>query len=140
MPTNAANFYFRRSAFRYGQKKPVFCYRLLTEGMMEGKIYARSVTKQGVCNLVIDGQESLSRCFTAEELEDMQQDFFWVQCDRCEKWRVLPKPEELPEKWFCEMNEDLENNSCEHEERIQKWYEDRAYRGNAASDVAGPAG
>lgn len=96
---------------------------------MEQKIYARSVTKQGVCNRVIDGKDSLNRCFTAQELEDMQQDVFWVQCDRCEKWRVLPRPteEELPAKWYCEMNDDVENNSCTHEERSQKWYEDRGH-------------
>ena len=33
----------------------------------------------------------------------------WVQCERrgCKKWRRLPvgmTPEQLPEKWYCEMN------------------------------------
>ncbi|KAK2992006.1 hypothetical protein RJ640_014867 [Escallonia rubra] len=30
----------------------------------------------------------------------------WVQCDSCEKWRLLPHgmtPEQLPEKWLCNM-------------------------------------
>lgn len=30
----------------------------------------------------------------------------WVQCDRCQKWRLLPlgtNPESLPEKWLCSM-------------------------------------
>ncbi|KAK3038982.1 hypothetical protein RJ639_027467 [Escallonia herrerae] len=30
----------------------------------------------------------------------------WVQCDSCEKWRLLPQgmtPEQLPEKWLCNM-------------------------------------
>ncbi|KAE8677620.1 Tetratricopeptide repeat-like superfamily protein [Hibiscus syriacus] len=30
----------------------------------------------------------------------------WVQCDRCQKWRLLPfdtRPEQLPEKWLCRM-------------------------------------
>ncbi|CAL0300549.1 unnamed protein product [Lupinus luteus] len=30
----------------------------------------------------------------------------WVQCDRCEKWRLLPvgtDPDNLPEKWLCSM-------------------------------------
>ncbi|XP_059435060.1 cysteine-tryptophan domain-containing zinc finger protein 7-like isoform X2 [Corylus avellana] len=30
----------------------------------------------------------------------------WVQCDRCQKWRLLPygtKPEQLPDKWLCSM-------------------------------------
>lgn len=30
----------------------------------------------------------------------------WVQCDKCQKWRVLPlgtNPDSLPEKWLCSM-------------------------------------
>ncbi|KAF5452365.1 hypothetical protein F2P56_027371 [Juglans regia] len=30
----------------------------------------------------------------------------WVQCDSCQKWRLLPygtKPEQLPDKWLCGM-------------------------------------
>ncbi|XP_041006122.1 cysteine-tryptophan domain-containing zinc finger protein 7-like [Juglans microcarpa x Juglans regia] len=30
----------------------------------------------------------------------------WVQCDRCQKWRLLPfgtKPDQLPDKWLCSM-------------------------------------
>ncbi|XP_028804115.1 uncharacterized protein LOC114759174 isoform X2 [Neltuma alba] len=30
----------------------------------------------------------------------------WVQCDRCQKWRLLPSgtnPDHLPEKWLCSM-------------------------------------
>ncbi|OIV91295.1 hypothetical protein TanjilG_01826 [Lupinus angustifolius] len=30
----------------------------------------------------------------------------WVQCDRCQKWRLLPvgtDPDNLPEKWLCSM-------------------------------------
>lgn len=30
----------------------------------------------------------------------------WVQCDRCQKWRLLPagtNPDHLPEKWLCTM-------------------------------------
>ncbi|KAM3707663.1 hypothetical protein ACB094_02G042500 [Castanea mollissima] len=30
----------------------------------------------------------------------------WVQCDRCQTWRLLPigtKPEQLPDKWLCSM-------------------------------------
>ncbi|CAN1187228.1 Cysteine-tryptophan domain-containing zinc finger protein 7 [Linum perenne] len=40
----------------------------------------------------------------------------WVQCDICEKWRLLPsgiKPEDLPEKWMCHMLTWLPGmNSC----------------------------
>lgn len=43
----------------------------------------------------------------------------WVQCERrnCKKWRKLPghvDMSQLPEKWFCEMNEwDLDRANCE---------------------------
>ncbi|KAL1417650.1 hypothetical protein MTO96_026697 [Rhipicephalus appendiculatus] len=45
----------------------------------------------------------------------------WVQCDNpdCNKWRYLADvidPSELPEKWYCSMNSDLNHNSCEAEE------------------------
>ena len=38
------------------------------------------------------------------ELEDAER---WVQCDRCLKWRLLPKSvkmDKLPEHWYCELN------------------------------------
>ena len=41
--------------------------------------------------------------------DDEPETLNWAQCDRCEKWRRLPDGEEysseqLPEKWYCEMN------------------------------------
>ncbi|KAI9080223.1 hypothetical protein K1719_037617 [Acacia pycnantha] len=40
----------------------------------------------------------------------------WVQCDRCQKWRLLPagtNPDHLPEKWLCSMLDWLPNlNRC----------------------------
>jgi hypothetical protein len=39
----------------------------------------------------------------------------WVQCDRCNKWRTIPKAIEsmLPEVWTCEMNAwDEAHNNC----------------------------
>ena len=36
--------------YRYGQTKPVFVYRLLTEASMEEKVYARTVTKSEFTN------------------------------------------------------------------------------------------
>jgi hypothetical protein len=103
------------------------------------KIYARSVTKQGVSQRVID-RKSISRCFTAKELQDMQELITWVQCERCEKWRVLitQTEEDLPDKWYCEMNDDVENNSCEHAERCQKWYENRMPRDSSDGEPGVP--
>ena len=32
----------------------------------------------------------------------------WAQCERCAKWRRLQvREEDLPEQWWCELNEDV---------------------------------
>jgi transcriptional regulator ATRX len=69
-PTVTTQAVFR--AYRYGQEKEVFVYRLLTEGSMEEKVYSRSVNKTGVALRVVDGK-SITRSFTAKELEAMQE-------------------------------------------------------------------
>ena len=93
---------------------------------MEETVYARCVTKTGVALRVIDSK-SIGRSFTARELQNMMQHLTWVQCDKCSKWRVLlgeESEDDLPEKWFCEMNSaDKCNNTCKAEEKDQLWYE-----------------
>jgi len=48
----------------------------------------------------------------------------WVQCDRCLKWRLLPssvKMENLPERWFCELNVyDSKRNTCDAPEQTSE--------------------
>ena len=42
-------------------------------------------------------------------------DGVWVQCDKCQKWRLLPSfvdSTSLPDKWFCSMNVYDNFNSC----------------------------
>ena len=68
-------------SYRYGQTKPVFAYRFMTEGSVEEKIYSRSVNKTGVALRVIDGK-SITRSFTERELRDLEATDTWVQCDR----------------------------------------------------------
>lgn len=112
-------------AYRYGQKKEVYCYRLLTEGTVEEKVYGRSVNKSGVARRVIDGK-SFQRAFSARELADLHDTFTWVQCEDCLKWRMLlPGCGEVDfdGEWQCGKNEDEQNNSCSKPERPQKWYE-----------------
>jgi hypothetical protein len=76
------------------------------------------------------------------EVKDLMENLFWVQCDRCEKWRVLPpgdNEQELPEKWFCEMlnpNIDNVNNKCSAPEKSQQWYEKKFSPGEVPEDVS----
>ncbi|CAF0741913.1 unnamed protein product [Didymodactylos carnosus] len=57
-------------AYRLGQKKPVYVYRLLSKGTMEEKIYFRQVTKQATAQRVVDAQQ-LARHFTQNELKEL---------------------------------------------------------------------
>ena len=123
-PTVSTQSLFR--SYRYGQTRPLFCYRLLTEGTIEEKVYSRSVNKTGLALRVID-RRTINKCFSKKEIADLQQSCQWVQCDKCEKWRMLLDSSEdtnLPEKWFCEMNSaDPRNNKCSDSEKDQRWYE-----------------
>lgn len=142
-------------AYRYGQEKPVFCYRLLTEGTIEEKVCkcicvdkhlamalpnnfvcidGRSVNKTGISLRVIDSK-SINRCFSQKELADLQKSLLWAQCDRCGKWRMLlgESQDDLPDVWFCEMNSDTRNNNCKNPERDQLWYENNCNLDQAPS-------
>lgn len=89
---------------------------------MEEKIYGRSVNKTGLALRLIDSK-AIEKSFSAKELADFQQFDTWVQCDKCEKWRMLTgSAEDLPEQWFCELNTDHHNHRCDLPERDQAWY------------------
>ncbi|KAL7559578.1 hypothetical protein ACA910_006985 [Epithemia clementina (nom. ined.)] len=123
---------------RYGQEKPVFVYRLLAQSSMEDKVYMRSVTKTGLALRVID-KKNVDRYFTAKEMADLQEQLTWVECDKCKKWRVLPEAEaDLSERqWYCEMNTDPQNNTCEAPERDQLWYENEELKAKGLGNSEG---
>jgi hypothetical protein len=54
-------------AYRYGQRKPVFVYRLLSAGSMEERIYRLQVRKQSLSARVVDAQMPDNH-FNEEEL------------------------------------------------------------------------
>ena len=101
-------------AHRYGQVKPVRCFRLAIEGTTEEKVYNRSVNKKGVAMQVIDGKFS-EKLFAAAELDDLQESNITATCDKCQKKRLLPPSQDPPaedEPWYCHMNSDPSYNNC----------------------------
>jgi len=112
--------------YRYGQEKPVFVYRLLTEGTLEEKVYSRSVNKTSLFLRAVD-QKHPERNFTASELANMLDNNTWVQCDTCDKWRMLPPEADvanLPDKWYCHLNiHDPDRSTCDALEVDDKFYD-----------------
>ncbi|XP_026421717.1 protein CHROMATIN REMODELING 20-like [Papaver somniferum] len=64
-PTYDLQAIFR--AWRYGQRKAVYAYRLMAHGTMEEKIYKRQVTKEGLAARVVDKQQ-VHRTMSREEM------------------------------------------------------------------------
>ena len=91
---------------------------------MEEKVYSRSINKTNLAASVID-QKNPKRNFSSNEISAIMEIDNWVQCETCEKWRMLPgfvEVETLPEKWYCNMNEfDKARSICSAEEKDAKY-------------------
>jgi hypothetical protein len=51
-----------------------------------------------------------------KDVQNYEPDLFWVQCNKCLKWRkLLPGTNisDINELWKCNMNEDIKYNSCQ---------------------------
>lgn len=115
--------------YRYGQTRPVFCYRFLTQGSMEEKVYSRAVTKTGLAGRVID-KKTLERVYNKDELDSLAKVDDWVECDRCKRWRMLPPDAgvdvlKLPDNWYCEMMQEHDQRvkwTCRVPEKDAVWY------------------
>lgn len=111
--------------YRYGQTKHVFAYRLLAGGTMEEKVFSRSVNKSGLAARVVDSRFP-ERNFSAEELTNLLEIENWVQCELCDKWRMLPPgidPIDEDAYWECSMNEfDPPRSNCTAVARDEFWY------------------
>ena len=69
---------------------------------MEEKIYKKAENKTSLGERVVDSKNFI-RQFSRKEVEDLSQMNDWVQCDECEKWRMVPPmanvdASKLPEK------------------------------------------
>jgi len=50
---------------------------------------------------------------------------FWIQCDKCLKWRRVEKtPDTFAEDWTCDLNPDKKYGSCSEEQEKDTGFED----------------
>ena len=92
---------------------------------MEEKVYSRSVNKTSLAARIID-QKDPQRNFSSHDLQSIMEIDNWVQCEKCEKWRMLSPQvavEDLLDRWYCEMNvEDKPRSSCKAEQKDVIFY------------------
>ncbi|CAL8088824.1 unnamed protein product [Calicophoron daubneyi] len=82
--------------YRYGQHKPCYIYRLVSDNTMEKKIYDRQVTKQGMSDRVVD-ELNPSQQFTRSQVELLMsfedKDMSTITDDDIEKCQELVQPD-----------------------------------------------
>lgn len=72
---------------------------------MEEKVFSRSVNKSGLAARVVDSRFP-ERNFSAEELTNLLEIENWVQCELCDKWRMLPpvSPSKLEKTYVSKLS------------------------------------
>jgi hypothetical protein len=78
------------------------------------RVEAAVEAKTGVKSTTAPGAPQQPMLPTASRTAPTVQEPTWVQCDRCDKWRLVagsPIDEDAP--WFCELNADPSANTCE---------------------------
>jgi len=87
-------------SYRYGQKKPVFVYRLQTFGTWEDRIYKINIHKLALANRVVDKKNTV-KAFTKMEMKTYFQ----------------PPPTEVPE-WATDDNVATFFDSPDNEDNV----------------------
>lgn len=105
-------------------------------GIVPGQLVPQ-FARAGSINLSENGAGTTLASVTEQPSEPEAPLFQWAQCDRCQKWRRLPgvvDAQQLPEKWYCEMNRwDNSRRSCEAPEEVE---DDETAAQQAANAVA----
>lgn len=111
-PSDDTQAIFR--AYRYGQLKPVYVYRLLAHATMEEKIYDRQVNKISLASRVVD-EQNLERHFNESDLQALYE--FKPEKD-ARKTPYIPK-----DKLLCDLlikHSALVQGYHEHDSLLQK--------------------
>ncbi|XP_060854287.1 transcriptional regulator ATRX homolog isoform X2 [Rhopalosiphum padi] len=100
--------------FRFGQTKPCYIYRFISEGTMEQKIYERQISKLSMAFRIID-EHQIDRHFNAKCQEELYE--FEPNTTKPKSTLNLPKDRLMAE--LILRHEDLVMNILEHDSLLQ---------------------